>query len=127
MAMEKCQMLPTTQIAHLSCMIATGFEVPDPVSSHLQQEKDQEIALSFNSKLSQTGNDKCVNNGTISSLRECVLNLGYLTCYNKQLYSIKHKYIPTSAAWYSTSSSGLSRSDTPRLVTRLRFCKFSSL
>ena len=45
----------TMRIAHLSCMMATGLEVPDPFLGYVQQGKDREIALSFNSMLSQTG------------------------------------------------------------------------
>ena len=45
----------TMQIVHLSYIIATRLEVPDAFLHHVQQEKDREIALSFNSKLSQTG------------------------------------------------------------------------
>ena len=54
-ATERCRMPPTMRIVHLSCMIATSLEVPDPFSGHMQQKKDREIALSFNSKLSQAG------------------------------------------------------------------------
>ena len=52
-------------------MIAADLEVPDPFSGHVQQGKNQEIALSFDSNLKLV-NDKCVNKGTISSLRGCV-------------------------------------------------------
>ena len=53
-AMERCRMPPTTWIAQLSCIIGAGLEVPDQFSGHVQQGKNREIALSFNSKLSQT-------------------------------------------------------------------------
>ena len=65
-------MLPTMWIMHLSCMIATGLDVPDPFSGHVQQEKDREIALLSTAWYLKLENGKCVDKSTISSLSGCV-------------------------------------------------------
>ena len=70
-ATERCWM-PPTNCASISCMIATGLEVPDPFRVMCNKDKFEKSLCRSTASYLKLVNGKCVDKGTISSLHECV-------------------------------------------------------